>query len=109
MLLEVNGPPPIVDRPKLAIVPKMHDPIIEEFNKLDAMKPKIGTTEWLRLRELSDILLEREDINDLAQQHFGYEPLRDEQALSIEQTMQGRDTVIVIPTGGGTSAIFQVT
>src|SRR5260370_20002049 len=44
MLLEVNGPPPIVDRPKLAIVPKMHDPIIEEFNKLDAMKPKIGTT-----------------------------------------------------------------
>ncbi len=114
--LEVNGPPPIEERPKLAIVPKTmqhaedhSDPITEEFNKLDAIKPKIGTPEWLRLRELSDILLEREDTNDLAQQRFGYDHLHNEQALSIEQTMQGRDTLNIIPTGGGKSAIFQVT
>ena len=40
---------------------KPPDPIIEEFNKLDAMHPKIGTPEWLRLRELSDMLLKREN------------------------------------------------
>jgi RecQ family ATP-dependent DNA helicase len=102
----VNAPPVQPDRPQLTIVPKT-DPVQEEFDKLESLNPKVGSPEWKRWRQLSDILLERENTNDLVSRTFGYEQLRDEQTFAIEQITQGRDALVVMPTGGGKSAIFQ--
>jgi RecQ family ATP-dependent DNA helicase len=100
----VNASPIVPNRPQLTVVPKT-DPIQEEFNKLS--DAKFGTPEWKRLKELSDILMEREDTNDLAKKTFGYEQLRDEQTFAIEQITAGKDALVIMPTGGGKSAIFQ--
>ncbi|MGC9665643.1 RecQ family ATP-dependent DNA helicase [Planosporangium sp. 12N6] len=43
-----------------------------------------------------------------ARKRFGWEELRPEQATAMEAVMAGRDTLVVAPTGGGKSAIYQV-
>jgi ATP-dependent DNA helicase RecQ len=105
---EVNGPPPTIERPQLTVVPKVtpSDPIQTEFDQLS--DAKYGTPEWHRLRQLSDILIERENTNEIFQQYSGHDQLTQAQALAIEQVTQGRDSLVVLPTGGGKSAIFQI-
>lgn len=44
----------------------------------------------------------------LARERFGYEHLRPGQEEAIEAVLDGRDTLAVMPTGGGKSAIYQL-
>ncbi|GAA1353774.1 RecQ family ATP-dependent DNA helicase [Saccharothrix algeriensis] len=44
----------------------------------------------------------------LAAEKFGWSRLRDEQAAAMEQVMAGHDVLVVLPTGAGKSAIYQV-
>jgi ATP-dependent DNA helicase RecQ len=44
----------------------------------------------------------------LLQHHFGYPDFRPAQAPVVESLLQGRDTLAVLPTGGGKSICFQV-
>ena len=42
------------------------------------------------------------------QQHFGFTEFREGQAEVIESVLAGRDTVVVMPTGGGKSLCYQL-
>lgn len=44
-----------------------------------------------------------------AREVFGWEQLRPEQLLAMEAVMERRDTLVVMPTGAGKSAVYQVT
>jgi ATP-dependent DNA helicase RecQ len=44
----------------------------------------------------------------LLQHHFGYPDFRPAQAPVIQSILEGRDTVAVLPTGGGKSICFQI-
>jgi len=105
----VNAPPVQPDRPQLTVVPKAppSDPVQEEFNKLEKLNPKVGSPEWKRWRQLSNMLLERDNTNEIFQKYSGHDQLHTEQSLAIEQIIQGKDALVVMPTGGGKSAIFQ--
>src|SRR5438552_5104781 len=41
-------------------------------------------------------------------QHFGYPAFRPGQESAVESVLAGRDTLVVLPTGGGKSLCFQV-
>ena len=41
-------------------------------------------------------------------QHFGYEDFRPGQSQAVESVLQGQDTLVVLPTGGGKSLCYQV-
>ncbi|MFZ7087435.1 RecQ family ATP-dependent DNA helicase [Curtobacterium sp. RRHDQ10] len=43
-----------------------------------------------------------------ARDHFGWGQLHDAQLAGIESVVRGRDTVVVMPTGYGKSAVYQV-
>ncbi|MDZ4674482.1 MAG: ATP-dependent DNA helicase RecQ [Gemmatimonadota bacterium] len=45
---------------------------------------------------------------ELLQQHFGYPDFRASQRRVIDSVLSGRDTLAVLPTGGGKSICFQV-
>jgi ATP-dependent DNA helicase RecQ len=47
-------------------------------------------------------------LDRLARDAFGYKRLRPEQRRAIEAVVGGRDTLVVMPTGSGKSAIYQV-
>ena len=47
-------------------------------------------------------------LDTLAREAFGFERLRPEQRQAIEAVLDGRDTLVVMPTGSGKSAIYQV-
>ncbi len=40
--------------------------------------------------------------------HFGYDAFRAGQAPAVESVLEGRDTLVILPTGGGKSLCFQV-
>ncbi|MDT5036417.1 MAG: ATP-dependent helicase RecQ [Micromonosporaceae bacterium] len=44
----------------------------------------------------------------MARERFGWDELRPEQATAMRALMAGRDALVVAPTGGGKSAIYQV-
>lgn len=48
------------------------------------------------------------EIAGLAQAQFGYDSLRPGQAEAVESAASGRDTLAVMPTGSGKSAIYQL-
>ncbi len=47
-------------------------------------------------------------IHRIAREKFGFQSLRPGQAEAIEAVLQGRDTLVVQPTGSGKSAIYQI-
>ncbi|NEP18251.1 MAG: ATP-dependent DNA helicase RecQ [Leptolyngbya sp. SIO4C1] len=47
-------------------------------------------------------------LEQIAQQVFGYESLRPVQRQVLESVLAGRDTLAVMPTGSGKSAIYQI-
>src|SRR3954466_7990124 len=48
------------------------------------------------------------EIRRLARDHFGFEELRPGQLEGIESVLAGRDTLCVMSTGSGKSAIYQL-
>src|SRR5258708_4155315 len=51
--------------------------------------------------------LERE-LRDIARRQYHYDHLRPEQEEAITGVVQGQDTLVVMPTGSGKSAIYQI-
>ncbi|MBW3613891.1 MAG: RecQ family ATP-dependent DNA helicase [Actinobacteria bacterium] len=49
-----------------------------------------------------------DDIRDLARRRFGFDDLRPGQAEAMQAVLEGRDTLAVLPTGSGKSAIYQL-
>jgi len=49
-----------------------------------------------------------QDARDLLKSAFGYEQFRPGQEAAVSAILSGRDTVVVLPTGGGKSLCFQV-
>ena len=49
-----------------------------------------------------------QDARDLLKSAFGYEKFRPGQEAAVSAILAGRDTVVVLPTGGGKSLCFQV-
>lgn len=49
-----------------------------------------------------------EDVRTKAREVFGYEALRPGQAEAIGAVLEGRDALVVMPTGGGKSATYQL-
>ncbi len=50
----------------------------------------------------------RRKAEELARERFGFEALRPGQAEAIESILAGRDTLVVMSTGSGKSAIYQI-
>ncbi|MFE2752508.1 RecQ family ATP-dependent DNA helicase [Actinosynnema sp. NPDC059335] len=50
----------------------------------------------------------RERLRRAARDVFGWAELRDEQIDAMEQVLAGRDVFVVLPTGAGKSAVYQV-
>ena len=49
-----------------------------------------------------------DEISRIAREVFGWPRLRDGQREAIEAVLAGRDTLVVMPTGSGKSAVYQV-
>ncbi|HEY6830322.1 MAG TPA: ATP-dependent DNA helicase RecQ [Gemmatimonadaceae bacterium] len=49
-----------------------------------------------------------EQARSALQQHFGYPAFRAGQEAAVESVLAGRDTLVVLPTGGGKSLCYQV-
>ncbi len=50
----------------------------------------------------------KQQISQVAQSKFGYESLRAGQEAAIKAILEGHDTLAVMPTGSGKSAIYQI-
>src|SRR3954451_11210044 len=49
-----------------------------------------------------------DDARAALQKHFGYPAFRPGQEAAVESVLAGRDTLVVLPTGGGKSLCYQV-
>jgi ATP-dependent DNA helicase RecQ len=50
----------------------------------------------------------KQKIHQIAQSKFGYQSLRSGQEAAIKSLLEGHDTLAVMPTGSGKSAIYQI-
>lgn len=48
------------------------------------------------------------DLHQIAKERFGYDELRPGQAAAVQALLEGHDTLAVMPTGSGKSAIYQL-
>ncbi len=51
---------------------------------------------------------DRSDLNQIAQERFGYSELHPGQYAAVQSILDGRDTLVIMPTGSGKSAIYQI-
>jgi len=49
-----------------------------------------------------------QQLQQIAQERFGYESLSPDQEAAIQAILKGHDTLAVMPTGSGKSAIYQI-
>src|SRR6478672_12387527 len=49
-----------------------------------------------------------EDARAALREHFGYPAFRPGQEAAVESVLAGKDTLVVLPTGGGKSLCYQV-
>src|SRR5690242_3019961 len=49
-----------------------------------------------------------DDARSALRQHFGYADFRAGQSEAVESVLQGHDTLVVLPTGGGKSICYQI-
>src|SRR6478752_7768401 len=49
-----------------------------------------------------------EDARAALREHFGYPAFRPGQEAAVESVLSGRDTLVILPTGGGKSLCYQV-
>ncbi|MDQ6677219.1 MAG: DEAD/DEAH box helicase, partial [Acidobacteriota bacterium] len=52
--------------------------------------------------------ISRRRVSSTAKETFGYEALRPGQQEAIDSILSGRDTIAILPTGAGKSAIYQI-
>ena len=50
----------------------------------------------------------RFDLHDSLQQHFGFDKFKGTQEKAIESLLAGKDTFVIMPTGGGKSLCYQL-
>ena len=46
--------------------------------------------------------------NDILRRYWGHDALRPAQQKAIGAVMEGRDTLAILPTGGGKSVCYQI-
>jgi ATP-dependent DNA helicase RecQ len=54
------------------------------------------------------LIKQKQQLKELLKIHFGYESFRPGQERAIDNILQHKNTVVVLPTGGGKSLIFQL-
>ena len=54
------------------------------------------------------MLKKKEQLLELLKIHYGYDAFRPGQEQAIDNILHGQDTLVVLPTGGGKSLIFQL-
>lgn len=57
---------------------------------------------------MSDIIKQKEQLLELLKIHYGYNSFRRGQEAAIEAVLHSKDTLVVLPTGGGKSLIYQL-
>src|SRR5574338_263941 len=50
----------------------------------------------------------RLDLHKALQEHFGFDKFKDNQEKAIESLLAGKDTFVIMPTGGGKSLCYQL-
>lgn len=50
----------------------------------------------------------KQQLKDLLQIHFNYDSFRPGQEMAIDSILAGKDTLVILPTGGGKSLIYQL-
>ena len=48
------------------------------------------------------------DLKSALQEHFGFKDFKGQQKTAIESLLSGRDTFVIMPTGGGKSLCYQL-
>jgi ATP-dependent DNA helicase RecQ len=73
-------------------------------------RPPARAIRWhdVRIARVPTERLSRAAIGRLARRHLGFTALRPGQAEAVEAILSGRDTLVVMPTGGGKSAVYQI-
>jgi ATP-dependent DNA helicase RecQ len=53
-------------------------------------------------------IVQKIDLNAALQEHFGFKEFKDQQKHIIETLLSGKDTFVIMPTGGGKSLCYQL-
>ena len=48
------------------------------------------------------------DLNEALKKHFGFNKFKGEQEQIIRSVLEGNDTFVIMPTGGGKSLCYQL-
>ena len=61
-----------------------------------------------RIDFMTDFLMKKQNARDILKLHWGYEEFRPGQEKVIDNVLEGRSTVVIMPTGGGKSLCYQL-